>query len=302
MNLMKYAVVLLLACVTTVARAGTHHYYYTDPQGTVLAKADASGAIVATYDYAPYGMAVASMSPAPNGPGYTGHVNDPDTGLVYMQARYYDPAVGRFLSSDPVKPTPGNAFNFNPYTYANNNPIINFDPSGRETCDIECKRQRQEQDRRRRNAPYTGGGILVGRATATGRATDAIGSALFGTRFNLIKRPENPTKIPDKLAHELFMTGAAGEIVALAPYAGLVGGSVAPVAVDAGGVVAGVTGDVMLRYGGRAAMIGCLSVSCHGEDLPDQYVADRKILQEMYEEAKIVGYQAFKQVFQDGKN
>jgi uncharacterized protein RhaS with RHS repeats len=61
-----------------MAYAGVHHYYYTDPQGTVLAKADASGAIIATYDYAPYGTAVASLSPAPNGPGYTGHVNDPE--------------------------------------------------------------------------------------------------------------------------------------------------------------------------------------------------------------------------------
>ena len=42
------------------------------------------------------------MSGAPNGPGYTGHVNDPDTGLVYMQARYYDPGWGGFLSVDPV--------------------------------------------------------------------------------------------------------------------------------------------------------------------------------------------------------
>lgn len=124
---------LALWLLISVAHAGTRHYYYTDPQGTVLAKADASGAIVATYDYAPYGTAVASMSPAPNGPGYTGHVNDPDSGLVYMQARYYDPAVGRFLSIDPVGPSPGNLFNFNRYDYANNNPVVNIDPDGT-TC------------------------------------------------------------------------------------------------------------------------------------------------------------------------
>ncbi len=44
-------------------------YVYTDPQGTVLAEADANGNITARYDYAPYGTAVASMNPAPNGPG-----------------------------------------------------------------------------------------------------------------------------------------------------------------------------------------------------------------------------------------
>jgi len=120
-----------LLLLAGVAHAGTRHYYYTDPQGTVLAKADAQGNIIATYDYAPYGSQ--ALGTAPNGPGYTGHVNDPDTGLVYMQARYYDPAVGRFLSTDPVGPTPGNTFNFNRYDYANDNPGRYIDPDGR-TC------------------------------------------------------------------------------------------------------------------------------------------------------------------------
>ncbi|SHM47967.1 RHS repeat-associated core domain-containing protein [Rhodanobacter sp. OK091] len=132
-KLTRILAAIVLWAAVAVAHAGTHHYYYTDPQGTVLAKADASGTIVATYDYAPYGTAVASLSPAPNGPGYTGHVNDPDTGLVYMQARYYDPAVGRFLSVDPVEPSEGDPFKFNRFAYVNNNPIVNTDPDGT-TC------------------------------------------------------------------------------------------------------------------------------------------------------------------------
>ncbi len=109
--------------------AGTVTYVYTDAQGTPLAKADASGTIIATFDYAPYGSQ--ALGTPPSGPGYTGHVNDPDTGLVYMQARYYDPVVGRFLSVDPVGPSPGNLFHFNRYDYADNNPIGNIDPDGR---------------------------------------------------------------------------------------------------------------------------------------------------------------------------
>jgi RHS repeat-associated protein len=111
--------------------ASTRHYYYTDPQGNVLAKADAQGNIVATYDYAPYGSSVPSMGSPPNGPGYSSHVNDPDTGLIYMQARYYDPVVGRFLSIDPDVPKAANTFNFNRYEYVNNNPIMGVDPTGR---------------------------------------------------------------------------------------------------------------------------------------------------------------------------
>lgn len=131
-KLTRIIAAIVLWVVVAAAHAGTHHYYYTDPQGTVLAKADASGTIIATYDYAPYGTAVASMSPAPNGPGYTGHVNDPDTGLVYMQARYYQPD-GRFLSPDPVGPAAGNVYSFNRYAYANDNPVRYVDPDGR-TC------------------------------------------------------------------------------------------------------------------------------------------------------------------------
>lgn len=111
-----------------IAHAGTVTYVYSDPQGTPLAEADANGTITATFDYRPYG--VQALGTAPNGPGYTGHVNDPDTGLVYMQARYYDPATAHFLSMDPKHPAAGNAFTFNRYAYANNNPVVNIDPTG----------------------------------------------------------------------------------------------------------------------------------------------------------------------------
>lgn len=112
------------------AHAGTVTYVYTDPQGTPLAEADASGNITARFEYTPYGVSVPSMGAAPNGVGYTGHVDDPETGLVYMQARYYDPDA-RFLSVDPIGPTSGNIYSFNRYAYANNNPIVNIDPDGK---------------------------------------------------------------------------------------------------------------------------------------------------------------------------
>jgi RHS repeat-associated protein len=111
--------------------AETVTYYYTNEQGTPLATADASGNILTTSDYRPYGSQVLG-SPA-GGPGYTGHVNDPDSGLVYMQARYYDPVIGRFLASDPSPGDPGNPESFGRYTYASGNPVGNLDPDGRQT-------------------------------------------------------------------------------------------------------------------------------------------------------------------------
>jgi RHS repeat-associated protein len=64
-------------------------------------------------------------------PGYTGHVQDSSSGLVYMQARYYDPVVGRFLSIDPEGPQDGVPGSFNRYAYALNNPYRYVDPDGR---------------------------------------------------------------------------------------------------------------------------------------------------------------------------
>jgi len=131
---------------STVALAKTVHYYYTDPQGTVLAKTDASGHVLVRSDYRPYGSPAQAQGTLPAGPGYTGHVNDPDTGLVYMQARYYDPGVGRFLTVDPVDPTAANEFNFNRFVYANGNPIINTDPSGMDDCGPHCMEHRAQSD------------------------------------------------------------------------------------------------------------------------------------------------------------
>jgi RHS repeat-associated protein len=137
---------LLLVGQTALAQStGTVTYVYTDPQGTPLAEADASGNITATFDYTPYGST--ALGTPPNGPGYTGHVNDPETNLVYMQARYYDPATGHFLSTDPIRPVPGDAFKFNRYTYVNNNPILGIDPTGMDDdCGPGCGLMRRLSD------------------------------------------------------------------------------------------------------------------------------------------------------------
>jgi RHS repeat-associated protein len=63
--------------------------------------------------------------------GFTGHVNDVDTGLTYMQQRYYDPVAGRFLSIDPVTTDANTGSSFNRYAYAKNNPYVYVDPDGR---------------------------------------------------------------------------------------------------------------------------------------------------------------------------
>jgi RHS repeat-associated protein len=138
------ASLMLFASVHAIAQSGsTVTYVYTDPQGTPVAEADASGNITATFDYTPYGTfsptGTSNPGPDPNGPGYTGHVNDPETNLVYMQARYYDPVTGHFLSVDPDALVPGDVFKWNRYGYANANPVRNIDPNGRQALDQSAK-------------------------------------------------------------------------------------------------------------------------------------------------------------------
>jgi RHS repeat-associated protein len=130
-------VVMLLTIILGPARATeTITYYYTSPQGTVLATADAAGNIISSTDYRPFGSQ--ALGTPSQGPGYAGHVDDPDSGLIYMQARYYDPASGRFLSVDPATSEPGEALAFNRFAYANNNPVSNIDPDGRQSVPLEA--------------------------------------------------------------------------------------------------------------------------------------------------------------------
>jgi RHS repeat-associated protein len=111
-------------------------YYYTDAQGTPLATADAQGNITSTADYRPYG--VQALGQSYDGPGYTGHVNDADTGFVYMQARYYDPENGRFVSVDPSGVVSGDVKLFNRYMYVDGNPVSGTDPDGR-ISELDCE-------------------------------------------------------------------------------------------------------------------------------------------------------------------
>lgn len=110
-------------------------YYHTDALGSVAAVTDANGNVIERTRYAPYGDTI--NRPLHDGPGYTGHETDANTGFVYMQQRYYDPVLGRFLSADPAAPDAANTgSNFNRYWYANDNPHKFTDPDGRNVTEF----------------------------------------------------------------------------------------------------------------------------------------------------------------------
>jgi len=61
---------------------------------------------------------------------FTGQYGDPSTGLLFYNARYYDPLVGRFVSPDSIVPDPANPQDLNRYSYVRNNPVSYTDPTG----------------------------------------------------------------------------------------------------------------------------------------------------------------------------
>lgn len=100
-------------------------------EGTGLAESsdDSNGDM----NYKPFGD---SVEPPKDDVGYTGHKFDTELGLSYMQARYYDPVIGRFYSNDPVGTLEHlgglqGIQGFNRYAYANNNPYKYTDPDGK---------------------------------------------------------------------------------------------------------------------------------------------------------------------------
>lgn len=104
-------------------------YQHTDALGSTAAVTNQSRQLIERSEYEPYGRLLNRAHD--DRPGYTGHVMDAATGLVYMQQRYYDPGIGRFLSVDPVTANGNTGGNFNRYWYANNNPYRFTDPDGR---------------------------------------------------------------------------------------------------------------------------------------------------------------------------
>ncbi|MGW8341119.1 hypothetical protein Xkhy_15140 [Xanthomonas axonopodis pv. khayae] len=120
--------VYLNGSLLATRNSGTIRFQHTDALGSPIAVTDTAGRVVERTDYQPYGSPIGKTV---DGIGYTGHAMDGETGLTYMQQRYYDQDLGRFLSVDPVAADSVLAANFNRYWYANNNPYRFRDPDGR---------------------------------------------------------------------------------------------------------------------------------------------------------------------------
>ncbi|MHC1725319.1 MAG: RHS repeat-associated core domain-containing protein [Syntrophobacteraceae bacterium] len=91
---------------------------------------NASGESKQTATYYPFGETRDSTGPEDFDYKFTGQENDPETGLYYYGARYYDPEIGRFISPDSIVQAPGDPQTLNRYSYCRNNPLMYTDLSG----------------------------------------------------------------------------------------------------------------------------------------------------------------------------
>jgi RHS repeat-associated protein len=108
-------------------------YYLTDHLGSTSVLLTSSNGIKggSTTRYHPFGSYRGTApSQTVTDRNYTGHAHNDDLGLIYMNARYYLPSIGRFLSADTLVPDPSNPQQYNRYTYVLNNPLRFTDPTG----------------------------------------------------------------------------------------------------------------------------------------------------------------------------
>ena len=115
---------------------GTDYYYQKNIQGDILRIFNGNGTLCAEYSYDAWGKCTiksnTSNIAAINPFRYRSYYFDSEIGLYYLNARYYDPEIGRFISPDSIEYINAEDINgLNFYAYCLNNPVISADPSGR---------------------------------------------------------------------------------------------------------------------------------------------------------------------------
>ena len=131
---------------------GTEYFYIRNLQGDIVALADDSGALVAQYAYDAWGKLISVTGKDGNGDwvdksadaSFIGNINpyryrgyryDVETGLYYLNSRYYNPEIGRFINADDpevlqLAAQSGQILGANLFAYCGNNPVMGYDPSG----------------------------------------------------------------------------------------------------------------------------------------------------------------------------
>ena len=121
-------------------KAKTYYHYASDELGSTTHLTDENGNVYNYYEYDAFGNFLTKAENVPNRFCFTGEQYDPLTSQYYLRARFYNPAIGRFLNEDTYY---GDGLNL--YAYCHNNPVKYVDPSGHDACPLtEQKYNRKE--------------------------------------------------------------------------------------------------------------------------------------------------------------
>ena len=176
---------------------GTYSYYVTDHLGSTRRILDGNRAVLARYDYMPYGGPL-NHAGLPLDRGFTGHQWDPASDAYYAPYRYYAPGMARWMTRDPI----GFAGGWNLYGYVGGSPVAYTDPLGL-FFGLPC-------------LPFVGivttlVGVVVGEAGVRGGSWPVffvgVGIGLFGLAWEISCLPTN-IKTYAKLLRKMFDFGS----------------------------------------------------------------------------------------------
>ena len=129
---------------------GTEYYYLRNAQGDIVKLIDASGASVVEYTYDTWGKKVQITGSLASSLGliqpfrYRGYVYDEETGLYYLQSRYYDPTTDRFISADVMLSTGQGVLGHNAYAYCLDDPANMFDDGGERSRRLTGRTEKED--------------------------------------------------------------------------------------------------------------------------------------------------------------
>jgi RHS repeat-associated protein len=149
-------------------------YLHHDEQGSTRLLTGPTGTVKGANTFDPYGKLEAHTGSASTRLGYAGQYTDPDSGLIYLRARTYDPATAQFLSPDPL----GNGIR-EAYAYGADDPVNEVDTSGRDAIPLPVEGCVAGPEAAAACAAALTAGALLGRE-AVENAYETASQAIFG--------------------------------------------------------------------------------------------------------------------------
>ena len=211
--------------VVAVNYNGNYYYYLRNAQSDIVKLIDKTGATVVEYRYDSWGKLLSTSGSLASTLGknnpfrYRGYVYDEETGFYYLQSRYYNPEVGRFISSDVLLSTGQGVLGHNAYAYCGNNPIVREDTQGN----------------------------LWGLIAAVGAVTGAVVGAVTGAVTGAITALASGSDFGETVVAGIASGAAAGAITgaAVGIASDVVSVGIAATIVIGGGVLSGVASELV---------------------------------------------------------